>query len=155
LTRPLQLPRRQSASAVELSVSISGQCRSTGSYETELAERHCWGRAFGGAAAPSVLVVSVTQITTKTPPHAQGGVNVTVTNPRGQSGTVAKAFTFVVLAPVVTSISPNTGTTAGGTGVTLTGKNPVSGAKATFGGPAATSVVVVRCHPDHCQYTAP
>jgi hypothetical protein len=98
---------------------------------------------FGGAAATSVLVVSATQITTKTPPHAQGGVNVTVTNPGGQSGTLANAFTFVVLAPVVTSISPNTGTTTGGTRVTLTGKNFVSGAKVTFGGPAATSVVVV------------
>ena len=34
-------------------------------------------------------------------------------------------------------------TTTGGTRVTLTGKNFVSGAKVTFGGPAATSVVVV------------
>jgi hypothetical protein len=98
---------------------------------------------FGGAAATSVVVVSATQITAKTPPHAQGSVNVTVTNPGGQSGTLAGGFTFVALAPVVTSVSPNTGTTTGGTHVTLTGKNFVSGARVTFGGVAATSVVVV------------
>jgi IPT/TIG domain len=88
-------------------------------------------------------VVSATQITATTPPHKPGGVNIVVTNPGGQSGTLANGFTFVALTPVVTSVSPNTGTTAGGTRVTLTGKNFVSGAKVTFGGPAATSVVVV------------
>jgi hypothetical protein len=97
---------------------------------------------FGGAAAASVVVVSATQITAKTPPHAQGSVNVTVTNPGGQSGTLVGGFTFIALAPVVTSVSPNTGTTAGGTRVMLTGKNFVSGARVTFGGAAATSVVV-------------
>jgi IPT/TIG domain. len=88
-------------------------------------------------------VVSATQVTAKTPPHAQGSVSVTVTNPGGQSGTLANGFTFVALAPVLTSVSPNTGTTTGGTRVTLTGKNFVSGARVTFGGAAATSVVVV------------
>src|SRR5215831_11977869 len=97
---------------------------------------------FGGAAATTVVVVSATQITAKTPPHAQGSVNVTVTNPGGQSGTLTGGFTFVALAPVVTSVSPNTGTTAGGTPVTLTGQNFVSGATVTFGGAQATSVVV-------------
>jgi hypothetical protein len=98
---------------------------------------------FGGAAAISVLVVSSTQITAKTPPHAQGSVNVTVTNPGGQSGTLTGGFTFVALAPVVTGVSPNTGPTTGGTRVTLTGKNFVSGARVVFGGVAATSVVAV------------
>jgi hypothetical protein len=97
---------------------------------------------FGGAAATSGMVVSATQITAKTPPHAQGSVNVTVTNPGAQSGTLAEGFAFVALAPVVTSVSPNTGTTTGGTRVTLAGKNFVSGARVTFNGAAATSVVV-------------
>jgi hypothetical protein len=99
--------------------------------------------AFGGVAATSVVVVSGTQIKANTPPHAQGSVNVVVTNRGGQSATLASGFTFVALAPVVTSVSPNTGTTTGGTHVTLTGKNFVSGARVTFGGAAATSVVVV------------
>jgi hypothetical protein len=98
---------------------------------------------FGGAAATSVVVVSATQITARTPPHAQGIVNVAVINPGGQSGTLTNGFTFVALPPNVTSISPNTGVTTGGTRVTLTGKNFLSGARVTFGGVAATSVVVV------------
>ncbi|HEY2808963.1 MAG TPA: IPT/TIG domain-containing protein [Steroidobacteraceae bacterium] len=97
----------------------------------------------GGAAAAAVVVVSATQITVKMPLHAQGSVNITVTNPDGQSGTLTSGFTFVALAPTLTSVSPKTGLTAGGTHVTLTGTNFVSGATVTFGGAAATSVVVV------------
>jgi large repetitive protein len=97
---------------------------------------------FGGTAANSVVVVSATQITANTPPHAPGSFNVTVINPLGRSGALANGFTFVELAPV-TSVSPNTGTTTGGTPVTLTGENFVSGARVTIGGTAANSVVVV------------
>jgi len=61
----------------------------------------------------------------------------------GALPTLANGFTFVALPPVVTSVSPNTGTTTGGTHVTPIGKNFVSGARVTFGGAAATSVVVV------------
>ena len=44
----------------------------------------------------------------------------------------------------MTSVSPNNGPAAGGTGVTITGANFVSGATVTFGGTAATSVVVTN-----------
>jgi hypothetical protein len=98
---------------------------------------------FGGATATSVMVVSATQITANTPPHAQGNVNVVVTNPNGQSATLANGFTFVALAPTVTGVSPTSGPTAGGTAVTLTGQNFASGATVTFGGATATSVMVV------------
>jgi IPT/TIG domain-containing protein len=97
---------------------------------------------FGGAAATSVVVASATQINANTPAHAQGSVNVVVTNPDGQSATIASGFTFGAPAPTVTSVSPKTGLTTGGTPVTLTGTNFVSGATVTFGGAAATSVVV-------------
>ena len=46
-------------------------------------------------------------------------------------------------APVIASVSPATGTSAGGTSVTLTGSGFVTGATVTFGGTAATSVSVV------------
>ncbi len=46
-------------------------------------------------------------------------------------------------APTVTSVSPNSGTTAGGTAVTITGTNFAAGATVTFGSTAASSVVVV------------
>jgi hypothetical protein len=46
-------------------------------------------------------------------------------------------------APTVSSVSPNTGSTAGGTVVTITGTNFVTGATVTFGGTLATNVTVV------------
>ena len=45
--------------------------------------------------------------------------------------------------PTVTSVSPVSGSTAGGTAVTITGTNFAAGATVTFGGTAATNVVVV------------
>ena len=45
--------------------------------------------------------------------------------------------------PTVTSISPTSGTTAGGTSVTITGTNFISGTTVTIGGSSCTSVVVV------------
>src|SRR6185503_14858639 len=47
-------------------------------------------------------------------------------------------------APTVTGVSPNSGTTSGGTSVTIMGTNFVSGATVTFGGAAATNVNVVN-----------
>ena len=49
---------------------------------------------FGGAAAINVVVVSGTQITATTPPHKQGSVNIVVTNPDAQSGTLTSGFTY-------------------------------------------------------------
>ncbi len=45
--------------------------------------------------------------------------------------------------PGVSSISPDTGSTSGGTSVTIIGKNLQSGAAVTFGGAAGTSVNVI------------
>ncbi|HYH47075.1 MAG TPA: M12 family metallo-peptidase, partial [Thermoanaerobaculia bacterium] len=47
-------------------------------------------------------------------------------------------------APVVSAVSPKSGTTAGGTAVTITGTGFQAGATVTFGGSAASSVVVVN-----------
>ena len=98
--------------------------------------------AFGGAAATNVVVVSGTQITATTPAGTAGAVTVTVTNPGAQSGSLTNGYTYVVV-PKVTGVSPNNGTTAGGTAVTITGTNFAAGATVTFGGTAATNVVVV------------
>ena len=46
-------------------------------------------------------------------------------------------------------MSPNSGSTAGGTAVTITGTNFAAGATVTFGGTAATNVVVVNSTTDH------
>ena len=61
---------------------------------------------------------------------------------RALSGSLASGFTYVVV-PTVSSVSPNNGPMAGGTAVTITGTNFAAGATVTFGGTAATNVVVV------------
>ena len=48
------------------------------------------------------------------------------------------------IAPTVTSVTPNTGSTAGATPVTITGTNFFNPSTVTFGGVAATNVVVVN-----------
>src|SRR5204862_117972 len=72
-----------------------------------------------------------------------GAVNVVVTNPDAQSGTLTGGFTYLAPAPTVSGVSPNSGPTGGGTAVTITGTGFASGATANFGGTAATNVVVV------------
>ena len=98
---------------------------------------------FGGAAATNVSVVSATSITADTPAHAAGAVDVVVTNPDLQSGTLADGYTYGA-APTVSSVSPTSGSTAGGTAVTITGTNFVAGATVSLGGAAATNVSVVN-----------
>lgn len=49
---------------------------------------------------------------------------------------------YGMLPPAVTRVAPTTGPTTGATPVTLTGTNFVGGSRVTFGGAAATSVVV-------------
>lgn len=97
----------------------------------------------GGLAATDVRVASETSLTAITPAHSSGAVDVVVSNPGGQSATLTRAFTYEqALPPFVGVVSPNTGPTAGGTSVTLTGANFVSGAKVRIGGVEASSVVV-------------
>jgi hypothetical protein len=66
-----------------------------------------------------------------------------VANGRVYVATWSNQVVVYGLKPVITGVSPSTGPTAGGTPVTITGKNFVSGAKVIFGGAAATSVMVV------------
>ena len=97
---------------------------------------------FGAASAASFVVDSSTQIRATAPAGAPGSVDVRVTNSGGQSAnTAADDFTFVA-APAVTSVSPSSGPTGGGTAVTITGTN-LSGASAvSFGGTPASSFTV-------------
>ena len=100
---------------------------------------------FGVTAATSVSVSNSTTITATTPAHSAGAVNVVVTNPSGQSGTLTGGYSFTTPAPqppTVTAISPSSGPTGGGTAVTITGTNFLAGATVTLGGSAATGVNV-------------
>lgn len=96
--------------------------------------------SFGGTAATNVTVSNSTTITATTPAHDAGAVDVVV-NTGGQTATAFGAFTYV--APSVTSITPNTGSTAGGTVVTINGTGFQNGATVTIGGLPAIDVSVV------------
>ncbi|MBW4079504.1 MAG: hypothetical protein HIU84_13565, partial [Acidobacteria bacterium] len=90
---------------------------------------------FGGNPATNVVVNSTTSITATSPAGAgPGTVDVTVTNPQGQSArSVADHFTYG--GPTVTAVSPNVGPTTGGTSVTITGTGFVVGTTTVaFGG---------------------
>lgn len=93
---------------------------------------------FGGTAGTAITVTSATSITVTAPAHAAGAVSVVVTNPNGQSATLSNGFTYTSSAPTISGVSPSSGTRNGGTAVTISGTNFVSGAKVTFGGTSAT-----------------
>ena len=60
------------------------------------------------------------------------------------SSGVPSVAQMVQISPMVSSVVPNSGSTAGGTAVTITGTNFAAGATVTFGGTAATNVVAVN-----------
>jgi Domain of unknown function (DUF1929)/IPT/TIG domain len=100
-----------------------------------------------GMNAGSVNVVSSTLLTATAPAHAAGTVSIAVTNTDGQSGTLNNAYTYIAPvapnpAPVVTSITPNSGTVNGGTGVNISGTGFLAGATVSFGGSNAAVTAV-------------
>ena len=95
--------------------------------------------SFGGAAG-TITADSGSRITVKSPP-GKGTVTVTVTTSGGTA--TAGKFSYKAstppppAAPVVTGISPNSGPAAGGTSVTITGKNLSDATGVSFGGAGA------------------
>ncbi len=96
----------------------------------------------GGAAATSVSVTNATTLTCTTPAGSAGSASVLVTTPGG-SNAANTLYSYVVPAPTVTAVSPASGSTLGGTSVTITGTDFTGATSVTIGGTAATSVVVV------------
>ena len=91
------------------------------------------GVTFGTASATDVVNVSSTEVTAVSPAGSAGAVDVTVTTPNGTSTTgPSDRFTYVA-APTVTSISPTSGPTTGGTGVTITGTGLTGATAVKFG----------------------
>jgi hypothetical protein len=94
----------------------------------------------GGVAAKPVIVWGATQISFTMPAGTAGAADVVVTTPGGSATSV---FTYVAPSapPTITSLTPNSGSTAGGTEVTLTGTNLIDVIEVTMGGiPAASTV---------------
>lgn len=92
---------------------------------------------FDGVAASSVRVLGGSSLEAFSPPHAAGAVTVRVTNLHGSSAVVG-AYTYYVPgsgtgSPTLTSIFPTSGTSRGGTVVTLIGSGFTPETKVSFG----------------------
>ncbi len=95
--------------------------------------------SFGGTAAASAAALNATTITARTPGHAAGAVDVTVTLADGQSDTLPSAFTFNAAAPpTITSVTPSTGKS--GTEITIAGSGFADPSNAAS--PAASPAIV-------------
>lgn len=98
--------------------------------------------SFGGTPATAFTVNSANQLTVVVPAKSAGLAILTVTTPGGATG---GAYTFVGAAvPTASSLSPISGSTSGGTLVTITGTNFIGATTVTFGGTNAPSVTVVN-----------
>ena len=105
---------------------------------------------FGGTNATSVTVVSSTQITAVTPAQAAGPADVTIINPDTSTFTLSGGYTYTASSGLtIASITPGSGTTAGGTMVTIIGSGFQSGLTVEFGTTPGTNVAV----PDPTQIT--
>src|SRR6476661_7942593 len=93
-----------------------------------------------GTTATTFTIDSNTQITAIAPPGT-GTVNVTVQALLdGTSNPLP--YTYGAVVPTLTSISPVSGSAAGGTTVVLTGTNLTGATAVSFGGTPATSFTV-------------
>lgn len=98
----------------------------------------------GGVPATSVVVASPTSITAITGGHVPGVADVVVVGSNGSSN-LANAFTFIgPPLPTLVSVAPASGTTLGGTTVTLTGTNLTGATDVTFDSVSATNLSVVN-----------
>src|SRR5207249_678927 len=80
---------------------------------------------FASLVVPSFSVLSDTTITAVSPSRAAGTIDVTVSNAYGTSAkSPGDLFTYVAPPlPTVTALTPASGSTTGGTAVTITGSN--------------------------------
>jgi hypothetical protein len=98
---------------------------------------------FDGVDATSFVVESATKIVATAPPHAAGTAAVTVTSLNGTNvASLSSIYTYDAPgAPVITSVSPNSGPTSGGGTVVLTGSGFLNTSAVTVGStPAAFTV---------------
>jgi len=88
----------------------------------------------GGAGCTVEGMPVTTSIVCITPPGSIGSTTVVVVNPDSQNGQKVNGFTYA--APIVSSVTPSSGPTAGGTLVTVAGQHFHASATVTVGGTA-------------------
>jgi len=90
-------------------------------------------RVLFGAAGSDFTINSDTRITA-TSPAGSGTVNVTVITPAGTTGASAtSSFTYVSVAPRISSLAPKVGPAAGGTSVIIRGSGFTGATEVLFG----------------------
>jgi hypothetical protein len=102
------------------------------------------GVSFGGSNASFTksTVNGVTKLTATAPAHVAGTVDVAVTNPAGTSAnTAADNYTYPAPLPVLSAISPTTGSSSGGATVKLTGTAFTGATAVKVGGSSADFTV--------------
>lgn len=106
----------------------------------------------GGLPATDVALVNGTLIKAKTAKHAEGFAGVTVVNEDGGTATLLRGFEYRVplSAPAITAVTPAEGPAAGGTAITISGRDFRPGIEVYVGGTRATGVV----RPDYKTVTA-
>jgi hypothetical protein len=113
------------------------------------------GVSFGSLPAASFTVNSATSITAISPAETADTVDVTVTSPGGTSATTT-ADRFKFGPPTITAVSPSSGSTAGGTSVTVTGTGFAPGTTATSFKLALSPATSVNCSSfTQCTITTP
>ncbi|MBB4097610.1 IPT/TIG domain-containing protein [Sphingomonas kyeonggiensis] len=126
------------------------------------------GSAFGrsadmavkfGAVGASYTVFSDTRIDATAPPGSAGTVDITVISPGGTSLTSPSAVFTYVAAPTLSAASPDSGPTAGGQAVTLTGTDltdatlTIDGASVAIGSNDGTNLAFTT--PAHLSGSVP
>ena len=108
------------------------------------------GRLTVDGISSTIKGCDATSCTFLTPAHAVGPAQVVVTTSAGASATsAASTFTYQAAAvPTITSVSPSSGSTVGGTAVTITGTD-LAGTQILFG----TAAQSASCDRTSCSVT--
>jgi hypothetical protein len=102
---------------------------------------HVQAVVFGGRTGTAVRVFSSRYLRVTTPAHAAGIVPVRIVTDHGTSALGTVRFTYIAPA-AITSVSPASGSTLGGTAVVLTGVRFSGATQVLFGGQPGTAVHV-------------
>jgi hypothetical protein len=99
---------------------------------------------YSATGLPAGLTIAPSTGTISGTPTRSGVTSVVVTAIDGAGFSGTASFTWTVVGPVITSITPATGPASGGTKVTIVGTGLNGATSVTFGGVAATSVKAAK-----------
>jgi hypothetical protein len=98
---------------------------------------------FGGVSATDIVLISAGLISCITPAHAQALVDIHVSTTTYE-GTIVDGFIYYLPRPTVSKVTPDSGSTLGGTSIKLDGTEFASTAHVLIGGIPATDVTITN-----------